>query len=52
MSNVDDKISLLKDRGFEAGTFGTNAGETKQAVTEALMQAKNEYFNNPKPIIN
>ena len=46
MSNVDDKISLLKDRGFEAGPYGTNAGETKRAVTEALMQAKNEYFNN------
>jgi len=46
MSNVDDKISLLKDRGFEAGTYGTNAGETKRAVTEALMEAKNQYFNN------
>lgn len=46
MSNVDDKISLLKDRGFEAGTYGTNAGETKQAVTEFLMNAKNEYFSN------
>ena len=52
MSNVDDKISLLKDRGFEAGPYGTNAGETKRAVTEALMQAKNEYFNNDQLLNN
>ena len=52
MSNVDDKISLLKDRNFEAGDFGTNPSETKQAVTEFLMQAKNEYFNNDQLLNN
>jgi len=52
MSNVDDKISLLKDRGFEAGPFGTNAGETKRAVTEALMEAKSQYFSNDQLLNN